>query len=162
MARSISIIDTPIATRAVFDFVSDLRNAPYWDPMTIRVVRHDAGPVRVGTTYTVHGRVFGRALELPYEVTTIEAGRRLSLRGTTRWLRYDERLSFTPRGRGTRITWEVAIELRSVLAPGNVVLRPLWPLMSAHATRRLPRALQEHASGQRHGSARGGVECAEV
>ncbi len=149
MARSVTIIDTPIATRAVFEFVSDLRNAPHWDPMTIRVVRHDAGPVRVGTTYTLHGRVFGRALELPYEVTELEPGRRLRLRGMTRWLRYDETLWFVPRGGGTRITWEAAVELRSVLAPGNVVLRPLWPLISAHATRGLPRALREHACGGR-------------
>ncbi len=97
----------------VFDFVTDLRNDPRWNPDASDVVKHGDGPVGVGTVFEEDVQPFGHC------VATIDIYERPSAAGyAVRSAKADVSVRFhlADAGNGaTDVTCEAELRLKGVL-----------------------------------------------
>jgi hypothetical protein len=148
------LIRRPLAP--TFDFVTDFRNAPRWDPRTYDANKVTPGPVGAGTRFLLLGGMFSRetldrlrvpdwlrpTTELPYEVVSFVAPSEMVVRGETRTLRYEDRLTFSEEAGGTRLHYWATMELKGVLAVGEPIFQPIFRAIGADATRGMPAAVE--------------------
>lgn len=148
------VIRRPLAP--TFDFVTDFRNAPAWDPRTYDARKTTPGPVGAGTRFALRAgpipkpwldrlRVPDRLRptgELPYEVVSFAAPREMIVRGESQLLRYEDRLTFSEEAGGTRLHYWSMMELKGVLAVGEPILQRLFDRIGADATRGIPAAVE--------------------
>ena len=168
--RSSIVVANP--RQEAFAFVSDLRHAASWDPLVVRASKETAGPIGVGTRFTLVARLLGRQVELPYEVVEHEAGRRSVAAGATRHLAYRdavgvEEIAGDGHLRSTRVVYDAALSLTGWLKPGNLVLRYLVTRFGDEALEGIRRGLAELAEEGGGGAPAGGAaapvaETAEV
>jgi hypothetical protein len=148
------LIPRPLA--ATFAFVTDLRNAPRWDPRTYEARMVTEGAVRLGTRFVLLGGPLTRetlerfhvpealrgASELPYEVVSFIPQREMVVRGETSALRYEDHLVFSAEGDATRLRYMAMMTLRGVLELGEPLLGPIFDRIGADATRGIPAAVE--------------------
>ena len=133
----------------VFDFVSDHEHQPAWTLGVKRVKRTSPGPVGVGTTYRVVGKMLGRRVESTYEVTAYEPDRCFSGRMTSPQLSFEETFHFEEGDGGGTV-----VRLRAHAQPGGA-LRLLGPLLGpamqrqVRADHRRLRSVLERSPGAR-------------
>jgi hypothetical protein len=102
-------VQPPLAT--VVDYLKDFAHAEEWDPGTLRCVREDTGPVRVGSRWRNTSRFMGRTTELEYRLDLLE-GDRLVFVGRNRSATSRDDLGFAAQPDGsTRITYHAEINL---------------------------------------------------
>jgi len=75
------VINRPI--EEVFAFVSDIEKMTQWIGDAQEVKNISAGPLGVGTTFTIVGGFLGRRFELNQEVTEYEPNRKLGWKSTS-------------------------------------------------------------------------------
>ncbi len=107
----------------VFSFVCDHEHLPAWTVGVKRATRTSTGPIGVGTTYSVVGRMLGRRVRSTYEVTAYEPDTLFSGRMTSPSFSFEETYRFETDGEG-RTMVRVHVEAR----PGRA-LRLLGPLL---------------------------------
>jgi carbon monoxide dehydrogenase subunit G len=113
----------PVGT--VVDYLKDFAHAEQWDPGTLRCVREDAGPVRVGSRWRNASVFMGRTTELDYRLERLEDDR-LVFAGSNRSATSRDDLSFAAQTDGTRITYRAEITLLGPLRlVGPLLRRPL-------------------------------------
>ena len=108
-------IESQLGIDEAFAFVADFANAERWDPGVASSVRVDEGPVRVGATYKLGVRMGGRVAPMEYEITRLEAPRRVVLAGRGSGVRAVDDISFTTTPSGTRIDYVADIQLQGLL-----------------------------------------------
>lgn len=149
MATYETSIVIPCPIDDAFAFVSDFRNAAKWDPRTYEVEKTTAGPIGVGTIFTLHGGVIPKtsritrlpiprsllANPLPYEVVAFEPPHRLVLAGANRVMRYRDDIEFVAAGADTRMRYAAELALNGVLAIGEPLLRLVFKRIGDDATR---------------------------
>lgn len=149
MPRYRSSIVVPNPRQEVFAFVSDLTNAAAWDPQVVRARKETPGPIGPWTRFVLVTRMLGREVELPYEVTELEPGRRIVLAGETKHLRYVDVIHVEEIAgethHGTRLGYDATLSLRGLLKPGNLVLRFLLTRIGDDALEGIRRGLGERA-----------------
>ena len=64
----------------VFEALTNLDGASAWMPGLVKIEPADAAPVKVGTRWRETRRMFGHEATEDFEVTTVDAPRRLGLR----------------------------------------------------------------------------------
>src|SRR5215207_6346258 len=79
-----------------FAFISDLRNAPTWDPQTVAAYKMSEGAIGAGTRFCLVGRLFGYPLHLPYQICRYDPPHELVIAGETALLRYQDRMTLVP------------------------------------------------------------------
>jgi len=94
----------------VFDFVSDERNEPRYNPEMLSVEKLTEGPIGRGTQFRAQMRSGKRTLPMLLEFTTFERPSRLGSHSTFSGVSIDGELTFEPLHGGTlmRWTWDVA------------------------------------------------------
>jgi dehydrogenase/reductase SDR family protein 12 len=145
MAHSFNRLHSRTSVPASFDFISDFRHAPRWDPNTQSVTKLTPGPIAHGTRFLLRAALLGVRFEMPYEIAEYERPKRLVFIGSTTWLRYREEISFTADGAGTRIDYSAYMWLRSLLALGNPLLSLIYQRIGNSATRGIAAALDAAA-----------------
>lgn len=70
----------PAAPDRVFEALTDLGGASAWMPGLVKIELADAAPVKVGTRWRETRRMWGHEATEEFEVTTVDAPRRLGLR----------------------------------------------------------------------------------
>lgn len=142
MPHSWNAVHVSQSPERAFDFISDFRHAPLWDPRTRNVRLLDPEPVGRGTRFSLTAAVFGLTLELPYEILEYDRPKLLIFSGRTQLFDYRERVTFTPEGSGTRIEWDATMQLRSLLTLGNPVLALLYQRIGDDAVGGIAAALE--------------------
>jgi hypothetical protein len=132
-------------TGDTFAFISDLSNAPTWDPQTIAAYKMSEGPIRAGTQFCLVGRLFGYPLHLPYEIGRYDAPRELIIAGETALLRYQDRITLVPDDPGTRLTYEAQLDLKGVFRLANPLLALIFQRIGDAATRGMAAAVERLA-----------------
>jgi hypothetical protein len=98
--RFIETIDVPTPAATVFDFVSDFKNLPKWDPTIVRVEQTLPGPVQRGTTYIVVLRFLGLETTMHYLVDAYSAPTHVVLFGTAAAVVATDTVTVEPRATG--------------------------------------------------------------
>lgn len=149
MVRFETSLVIPRPRDATFAFVTDLSNAARWDPRTYQARKLTPGPVGLGTKFQLQGGLISKHTldrfhvpellrldtELDYEVVSFVPRSEMVVRGETGHLRYEDHLVFSDEGDATRLRYLATMELKGVLAIGDVVLRPIFDAIGADATR---------------------------
>lgn len=124
--RFVAHIDAPAPPAAVFDFVSDFENLPYWDPSIVRVTRTSSGPLAPGVSFDVTLGVLGVGTTLRYVVETYDAPNRAVLVGTSPTTTAVDAITVEATPTGSRVTWQADIELAWPMRPLDAVVRTLF------------------------------------
>jgi hypothetical protein len=128
-----------------FAFISDLRNAPSWDPQTIEAYQLSEGPIGAGTRFRLVGTVLGYKLDLPYEVQRYDAPHELVIGGETTMMRYSDRITLAAYGPDTRLTYEARLDLKGIFRLANPFLPLVFRKIGDAATKRMPEAVERLA-----------------
>jgi hypothetical protein len=140
---------------ATFAFVTDLSNAVTWDPRTYQASKLTPGPVGLHTRFLLQGGLLSKQTverfhvpellraqtELGYEVVSFVPRTEMVVRGETSALRYEDHLVFSDEGDATRLRYVATMELKGVLAIGDIVFKPIFEAIGADATRGIPDAV---------------------
>jgi hypothetical protein len=148
------VIRRPLA--ATFAFVTDLRNAPSWDPRTYDAKQITPGHIGLGTRFVLRGGLISRttlerlhvpdwlrqASELDYEVVSFVPRREMVVRGETAVLRYEDHMVFSAEGDATRLHYLATLELKGALEVGDLLIDPIFDVIGSEATRGIPGAVE--------------------
>jgi ligand-binding SRPBCC domain-containing protein len=105
-------IERPV--EEVFDFVTDARNEPRYNPRILNVEKKTAGPIGRGTRFVLVSKAMGRPLAVEYEITAYERPRRMisrTIRGLP-LMNVESTETFEPANGGTRMRWVWEIKPR--------------------------------------------------
>src|SRR6185369_5630791 len=94
------VTDAPPA--AAFLYLSDLTNAPSWDPSITRVEQLTPGPVGLGARFRVTMRRVGVRITLDYHVEVYEPDRRVMFIGLGLTAMVTDTVTVTPFRGGSR------------------------------------------------------------
>ena len=108
-------IDTSLNIDEAFAFVADFANSAQWDPGVATSERLDDGPLRVGARYRLGVRMGSRVTPMTYEITHLEAPRRVVLAGEGSGVSATDDISFDAVEGGVTITYVADIRLRGAL-----------------------------------------------
>jgi uncharacterized protein YndB with AHSA1/START domain len=129
-----TVIERPV--EEVFDFVTDARNEPRYNPRILNVEKKTAGPISRGTRFVLVSKAMGRPLAVEYEITAYERPQRMISR-TRRGLPLmivESTETFEPANGGTRMRW--VWEVKSRGTAGKLTT----PVLARMLGRRLDRA----------------------
>lgn len=116
--------------RDVFAFLSDQEHLPAWNGGVTRARRTTPGPIGVGTTYRVVGKMLGRRVESTYELIAYDPDEMFAGRMVSRYFSIEETYRLEGDDGTTRLT--VAVE-----AAPEGRLRLLGPLLAAGVPRQI-------------------------
>ena len=100
-----TVIERPV--EKVFDFVTDARNEPQYNPPVLNVEKRTAGPISRGTRFVLVSKAMGRPLAVEYEITAYERPYRMisrTIRGLP-LMNVESTEIFEPANGGTRMRW---------------------------------------------------------
>jgi uncharacterized protein YndB with AHSA1/START domain len=129
-----TVINRPV--EEVFDFVTNARNEPRYNPRILSAEQTTSGPIERGTHFVLVSKAMGRRMSVEYEVTAYERPRRLRSR-TIRGLPFmdvESTETFEPFGGGTRMRWVWEVK------PRGAAGRLMTPVLVRMLRRRLERA----------------------
>jgi uncharacterized protein YndB with AHSA1/START domain len=106
-------IDRPIED--VFALLSDPERTSSWSSLAAEETLTSERPIRVGSTYRVVGKGFGRRAMRENEVTEFELNRRWAVRSRSGSPATRASATFQPVDGGTRVDFTVEAELTGVL-----------------------------------------------
>jgi len=128
------VINRPV--EEVFDFVTDARNEPRYNPAILSAEKMTSGPIGRGTHFVLRSKAMGRPTAVEYEITAYERPRRMTSR-TIRGLPFMDVESaeiFEPVDGGTRMRWVWEVK------PRGAAGRLITPVLARMLGRRLERA----------------------
>jgi hypothetical protein len=141
-----------------FEFVTDLRNAPKWDPRTYEARKTTEGEIGLNTKFLLLGGLISKQtldrlhvpdlvrqhsdLNLEYEVVSFVQGAEMVVRGETSLLRYEDRLRFSAEGNSTKLDYLSKIEVKGLPDIAEAALDPIFHAIGADATRGIPAAVE--------------------
>jgi carbon monoxide dehydrogenase subunit G len=114
------VVDKPV--EVVVGYLADFSNAVAWDPGTVRCVRTDDGPVRVGSTWTNVSKILGRETELSYRLQRLEPGR-VTLVGTNKTATSTDDITVRPAPGGAEVTYEATVDLHGLAKLAAPIMR---------------------------------------
>ncbi len=109
------------APEVVFDYVADARNEPKWLPGAREITKTTEGPVRLGTRFA---GTYARAGQVTVEVIEYERPKRLTLRGRSSIVSFDDVIDFNPTDTGG-----TALSARLSARPRGI-MRLVTPLLA--------------------------------
>jgi len=129
-----TVIERPV--EEVFDFVTDARNEPRYNPRILNVEKKTAGPISRGTHFVLMSKAVGRPMAVEYEITGYERPQRMTSHTIRGLLLIDVESveTFEPIADGTRMRWEWGVR------PRGAVGRLMTPVLARVLTSRLEAA----------------------
>jgi uncharacterized membrane protein len=132
------VIPVPIADeltvnrprRDVFNFLADKERMPAWMAGVKRVRRQSPGPIGLGTSWAVVGKMLGRSLESTYELTSWTPPTEFSGRLVSTMFTFEETYRFEDHDGATKV------HLEACARPGSK-LKLLWPILALAVPRQV-------------------------
>jgi carbon monoxide dehydrogenase subunit G len=149
--RSISVahlretIATSLPVEKAFAFVADFANASQWDPGVAWSERLDDGPLAVGARYRLGVRMAGRVAPMEYQVTHLEASRRVVLAGRGRGVAAVDDITFSPTETGSQVEYSADIRLTGLFRLLEPLAGGAFARLARHAREGMQRRLDELA-----------------
>jgi len=115
----------------VFDFVTDARNEPRYNPRILNAQKTTPGPIGCGTHFVLVSKARGRPMAVEYEITAYERPRRMTsqtIRGLP-LMDVESTEIFEPVGGGTRMRW--AWEVKGRGATGRLMTPVLARMLAS-------------------------------
>ena len=142
MPRYLTDVVVPAPLEVTFEYVSDFRHAPTWDPRATDATRTDGGgPIGLGASFAIGSPgPFGR-LVFPYRIVHWAPPTRVTFQGATTFARYQDDLTFTADGVQTRLRYDARFDLRGLFVLGTPIMRLLFRRIGDDATRGIPGAV---------------------
>ncbi len=104
-------VDVP--PEVVVPYLADFTHAEAWDPGTVRCVRNDDGPVRIGSSWHNTSKIVGLSAELTYTLQEL-TDNRIVLVGTNKTATSTETIEVSPIGAGSSITYTNDLEFNGI------------------------------------------------
>jgi len=130
---------------AVREYLLDLGHAAEWDPATQHVVRDDAGPVAVGSSWHSVAKVLGLSTELRYTLAEAEPDR-VTFHGRGEGATATVGFTVRPAGPGTEVGYHVDLEMHGVAKLATPVMKVEFEKLATEATGRLAEVLNRLAA----------------
>jgi len=125
----VEIRRTPVE---IFDYVTDVERIPDWQHVAgvRKVTKHDAGPLRVGSRFTMERQARGGVATIDATVTAIEPGRGFDFHTVDNdGFVGDFATTLTGQDGGTDLHWAVRMQ------PPNLLYRLLQPVIAREIRR---------------------------
>ncbi len=146
MARFTASFDVPASREDLFAYLADFSHAREWDPGVVRAERLDEGPVAPGSAFALEVRFFGREIPMRYEVTKLEAPRRVVFVGETGDVRSEDTITFRKLGGKTRITYDAVLTLKGLRRLADPLLQLAFQWIGRQALDGLKRTLDDRVA----------------
>jgi carbon monoxide dehydrogenase subunit G len=114
VARYHATIDTRQSPEELFAYLSDLSTAAQWDPGVVEAERLGDGPIGAGTCFRLVAEFMGRRSPLTYRIVGYTPPHAVTFLGENRTVTSLDRITFTPTGELTRITYDADLQLKGL------------------------------------------------
>ena len=122
------------SAEVAFDFVADQTNEKDWNPAVVRSAQTSPGPIGVGSTFELVGKMMGREMVVGLKVTYYDQPRRITTLATSGPMTFHTTYEVVPDATGATVTM-------SVETVPSGPLRVLKPLIAAGFVRRQRRLM---------------------
>ena len=102
------VINRPV--EEVFAVVTNVENNPKWSSAFIEAKKTSAGPIGVGTTWRIVGKLFGQRIETEQECTEYGPNRKFAQKSKAGPIPVQTQQTFEPVEGGTRVSIDGTIE----------------------------------------------------
>jgi carbon monoxide dehydrogenase subunit G len=136
LLRAHRTLTTSTPPDQVFAFLADFRNAEKWDPGTVSCELLE-GDLGVGSTYRNVSQFLGRKTEVTYTTLERQDGRRLHFRGRNDNFTGNDRLSVSPVGGGTEVTYDADFEFHGLAQVVIPLVAAYMPLLANKTVKQL-------------------------
>ncbi len=137
VSRSFSV-DVP--PEVVVPYLADFAHAEQWDPGTVRCVRNDDGPVRVGSSWHNTSKIVGLSTELTYTLKELTADR-IVLVGINDTATSIENIEVSASGAGSSITYTNDLQFNGVARLVTPLAKVIFEKLGNDTERQLVKTL---------------------
>ena len=131
----------PAAPERVLRYLADFSNAEQWDPGTVRCVRLDEGPVRVGSRWHNESKIAGIGTELTYTLEQWTADQ-VVLKGHNDTATSTETITVESDPQGSELTYTNEVEMRGIAKLASPALKFVFERIGADLERQLTAAVE--------------------
>ena len=123
MATYSNSFTSPRSPSDVFEYLARFSNAAEWDPGVVGAQDMDGGPPRLGSTYRLVVRFFGRQVPLDYKIVAIDPPRRVVFKAENTMLKSTDTIEVASApGGGAQVTYVAVLSLRGAFTVMSPVL----------------------------------------
>ena len=132
--------------RRGFDYLSDFSNLFEWDDQVTEGWRHDLGPIREGSTFSLRYVLLGQKQLLTYTLKKMEQGRKLVFECKTEKFTGVDTIVLKEVKGGTEVTYQADLTIKPRF--NEVVLRPFFERLIVKVLTNLKSALEGGQANQ--------------
>jgi Polyketide cyclase / dehydrase and lipid transport len=114
VARYATTIDSRLAPADAFAYMANFVNAQEWDPSVVEARRLDDGELRVGSAFHVISKFAGRKVPLRYEITALDADRKVVLEAWSGIFGSVDTISVVASAGGSRVTYDARLVFKGL------------------------------------------------
>lgn len=129
MPQFITSVKTSLSPEEAFDYMTDLRNLPDWDPGVSSSERVDEGDIGQGSSFDV----LASGAKLTYVLIEFDRPTRAIAEANNPRLRSYDIISIEPTIDGSIVTWDATLELKGVFKVFSPVLALMFDRIGAKA-----------------------------
>jgi carbon monoxide dehydrogenase subunit G len=122
MATYRAALDAPCELEDVFAYLSDFSTTEEWDPGVVEAERLNDAAAGEGTEFRLVAAFLGRRTALTYRTVEYDPPRAVTFRGENATVISNDRITFEPVGKGTRITYEAELVFKGPLRIADPLL----------------------------------------
>ncbi len=129
MPQFVTSAKTSLTQQEAFDYMTDLRNLPNWDPGVSSAEKIGAGEVEKGSAFDV----VASGAKLTYVVIEFDRPSRAIVEANGPRLRSYDVITIEPAEDGSIVTWDATLELKGVFKVFSPVLALMFDRIGAKA-----------------------------
>ena len=129
MPQFITSVKTSLSPEEAFDYMTDLRNLPAWDPGVSSSEKVDEGDIGQGSSFDV----MASGAKLTYVLIEFDRPTRAIAEANNPRLRSYDIISIEPTMDGSIVTWDATLELNGVFKVFSPVLALMFDRIGAKA-----------------------------
>jgi hypothetical protein len=123
VARYQTTIDSRLTAADAFAYMASFDNAQEWDPSVVEASRIGSGELQVGSAFNVVSTFAGRRVPLRYEITALDADRRVVLEAWNGTFGSVDTITVTSSGTGSRVTYDARLVFKGISRLANPVMQ---------------------------------------
>jgi dehydrogenase/reductase SDR family protein 12 len=126
-----------------FAYVSDFTTTTEWDATALRATKLTPGEIRVGTEFEVVCALPIGSINLKYRIEELQANKLIVLKGRCRFFDIQDRISFNPSARGTKIDYRAEFFFKPIFSSLGSLFRKGLEKMGRESVAGLAQALED-------------------
>jgi len=106
-----------------FAYMASFDNAQEWDPSVVEASRLDSGELKVGSAFRVVSTFAGRKVPLRYEITVLDADRRVVLEAWNGTFGSVDTITVVASGSGSSVTYDARLVFKGISRLANPIMQ---------------------------------------